>query len=75
MSDNEQWYPGAIICIVLILNMWFVTLLFHKLSYLDWTDVIITKKFWIWYLFWWCIIPYQLYKNRANNLESPELIV
>ena len=38
-------------------------------------DVIITKKFWIWYLFWWCLMPYELYKNSRINLANTELNV
>ena len=71
MSDNE-WFPGPTIIIVLVLNLWFVTLLFHKLPFLEWSDPIITKKFWLWYFLWWCIMPYELYKNSRANLANTE---
>jgi len=67
---------GIILILVLIFNLWWVTLLFHKLHFLEYTDTIITSKFWRWYLVWWFLWPYELYKmdcQVGGNSEDIEL--
>ena len=65
-----EFGTGEILVVTLILNLWFVTLLFHKLSYLEWSDPIITLKFWKWYLFWWVLIPHEFWSRRDTSTNN-----
>ena len=69
MSDT-----GAFICIILVVNVWLVAFLFHKLSFLDRANTVVTIQFWIWYIFWWFLLPYEFYKNRVETVIETNVV-